>query len=195
MRRDRIQRILDRVERGPSCWTYPAYTVGGYPRVKVKGRARLVMRVVYEALVGPIPNGLELDHLCRNRGCVNPLHLEPVTHQENVRRGVGPTAINARKTRCIHGHEFTPENTIVRSDGRACRPCAYKGTGHPRGEALPFAKITEADVLAIRARHADGATAASLARQFGLRSSSSVLNIINGKTWRHVGSWPLEKSA
>lgn len=75
----------------------------------------------YEHFVGPVPDGLELDHLCRNRGCVNPAHLEPVTHLENVRRG---SRCGTRLTHCKRGHEFTPENTYTRKDGaRICRSC------------------------------------------------------------------------
>jgi hypothetical protein len=87
-----------------------------------KGRLLKVHRVTYELLVGPIPEGLELDHLCRVRLCVNPVHLEAVTNRENMLRGVGVCALNARKTHCKHGHEFTPENTYrVKNGGRACK--------------------------------------------------------------------------
>lgn len=92
-------------------------------------------RLTYEALVGPIPEGLVIDHLCRNRGCVNPEHLEPVTFKENVLRGVGPTAENAVKTHCKRDHAFTPENTYVASGGgRGCRACRdiYNATNWQR---------------------------------------------------------------
>jgi hypothetical protein len=83
------------------------------------GKVRLAHRVIYEYLVGPIPDGLSIDHLCRVRHCVNPAHLEPVTHRENVLRGQAPTAVNGRKTRCKRGHEF---NRTVRN-GRRCYTC------------------------------------------------------------------------
>jgi hypothetical protein len=96
-------------------------------------------RVVYEALVGPIPTGLQLDHLCRTRACVNPAHLEPVTRRENILRGESPSAVHARKTHCIRGHEFTPENTHTRSDGsRSCRKCGARRkrlARNPKGDA------------------------------------------------------------
>ncbi|MEW2071975.1 HNH endonuclease signature motif containing protein [Streptomyces sp. NPDC007346] len=75
-----------------------------------------------------IPAGTELDHLCRNRSCVAPGHLEAVTHKENVLRGTSPSAICAAKTRCVNGHEFTAENTLIRPDGsRKCRTCKRAG--------------------------------------------------------------------
>ena len=81
----------------------------------------------YEYFVGPIPNGLTIDHLCRNPKCVNPEHLEAVTIKENVLRGLAPSAINKRKTHCIYGHEFNVKNTRFshRKDytERVCRAC------------------------------------------------------------------------
>lgn len=75
-------------------------------------------RYVYEQLVGPIPEGLELDHLCKTPLCVNPAHLEPVTRMENIRRRY------ADYTHCANGHEFTDENTYIRPSGhRDCRAC------------------------------------------------------------------------
>ncbi len=78
----------------------------------------------YENFIGPIPAGLQLDHLCRVRSCVNPDHLEPVTLAENVLRGVGVSAVNARKTHCQNNHPFDTANTYIGSNGsRVCRPC------------------------------------------------------------------------
>jgi len=78
---------------------------------------------MYEALIGPIPEGLVIDHLCRVRNCVNPAHMEPVTNTENVLRGTGPTAVNAQKTHCKHGHPLTPDNLVKRTDRRECMEC------------------------------------------------------------------------
>lgn len=81
-------------------------------------------RFVYELLVGPVPEGLQIDHLCRNTLCVNPDHLEPVSGTVNINRMPWNSYIkNARKSRCKHGHEFTPENTKVYAGRRQCATC------------------------------------------------------------------------
>lgn len=118
-------RFWAKVRKTPTCWMWTGRpTSAGYGALRVDGRMVPAHRVAYELLVAPIPDGLHIDHLCRVRTCVNPEHLEPVTNQENVLRGVGPSALNAVKTHCIHGHEFTPENTFPMKDGRrACREC------------------------------------------------------------------------
>jgi hypothetical protein len=75
--------------------------------------------------MGAVPEGLELDHLCRVRGCVNPKHLEPVTHRENLMRGESWSAVNARKTHCPEGHPYDETNTYIDGKGRRrCRECA-----------------------------------------------------------------------
>ena len=120
-----IKKILTRVDKTATCWIW---TGGkhklGYGTLKVGKKTEYAHRVIFEALNNKIPNGMSLDHLCRNPSCVNPDHLEVVTHKENVLRGIGPTAINAKKTHCKRGHELAGENlriTIV--GGRLCRTC------------------------------------------------------------------------
>lgn len=104
-------------------WTGPTNPLGyGLINSGPTGR-RSTHRASYAFFVGPIPEGLVLDHLCRNRRCANPAHLEAVTCAENLRRGVGFAATNARKTHCVNGHEFDDKNTIHRRDGRRCREC------------------------------------------------------------------------
>ena len=107
------------------CWTWLAgRTTGGYGEFHAFGRHVSAHRFAYAELIGSVPDGLHLDHLCRNPLCVNPDHLEPVPAKENVLRGAGPTAVNASKTHCIHGHEFNRRNTHLTPDGkRVCRTC------------------------------------------------------------------------
>lgn len=106
------------------CWLWTGALVNGYGQILVGKRRILAHRFAYELLVGPIPDGITLDHLCRVRNCVNPEHLEPCTMKDNTLRGVGLSAINARKTHCKHGHPFDAKNTYLRlTGGRTCRSC------------------------------------------------------------------------
>lgn len=121
------------VDEETGCWLWTAKTLpGGYGCIgegRTGGRTLLAHRVSYELHVGPIPDGLSLDHLCRTRNCVNPEHLEAVTMQENTLRGDTLPAANAAKTHCARGHEFTPENTYrTRRGSRACRECQRQAT-------------------------------------------------------------------
>jgi hypothetical protein len=107
------------------CWEWMgSKNRDGYGHVWLNGRLRSAHQMTYEHFVGPVPEGLELDHLCRNPACANYEHLEPVPHRVNVLRGAGVSAVHAVKTHCIHGHEFTPENTYIgRRGNRSCREC------------------------------------------------------------------------
>lgn len=97
----------------------------GYGQVKKARRHFYTHRLLYELVIGPIPDELVIDHLCRRPLCVNPLHLEPVTNAENIRRGNSAGAVVARTNRCLRGHEITPENTYTRRDNghHQCRIC------------------------------------------------------------------------
>jgi hypothetical protein len=124
------ERFWSKVLNHPAtgCWEWRASKFWtGYGRFWDKPRTRSTHRVAYEALVGPIPANHDIDHLCRNKSCCNPLHLEVVTQRENTLRAESPAAINATKTSCPHGHEYTSANTRIRKDGaRACRTCERK---------------------------------------------------------------------
>ncbi len=96
----------------------------GYGMVSWHGHYKLVHILTYEWANGPVPGGLELDHLCRRHDCAEPKHLEAVTHRVNMLRGQTIAARHAAKTHCIHGHEFTPENTRMRRGARECRTCS-----------------------------------------------------------------------
>lgn len=104
------------------CWWWLGARSKGYGDVRVAQRGHVqAHRLTYELLVGPVPEGLELDHLCRHRSCINPAHLEPVPHVVNVHRGTSPSAINARRTTCIRGHSPL---TVKRDGKRYCRTCS-----------------------------------------------------------------------
>lgn len=106
------------------CWEWTGAINGhGYGHIKIEGRMVPAHRVAYEFLVNPIPEGLDLDHLCRTRHCVRPTHLEPVTRRTNILRGKNFSAHYARQTHCKRGHEFTPENTYEWGTSRHCRTC------------------------------------------------------------------------
>jgi len=117
-------RIWEKIEKTDDCWLWTGALSSGYGVVGYEGRHLRVHRVVYELLVGPIPEGLTLDHLCRVRSCCRPEHLEPVTATVNKERGESPAAKNARKTHCNKGHEYTEANTMLDAKGkRRCRRC------------------------------------------------------------------------
>ena len=120
------ERFWSKVNESPTgCWIWTAaHTADGYANLKVDGKAIRAHRFAYQALVGSIPDGLDIDHLCRVRDCVNPCHMQPVTRRVNTLRGVGWTAQQAAKTHCIRGHEFNDQNTyLVRGRNRSCRKC------------------------------------------------------------------------
>lgn len=122
-------RFWDRVRVDASgCWTWTgAKTAGGYGTfILARGDTRTTAhRVAYRELVGEFDDDLVVDHLCGVRCCVNPAHLEPVTQAENLHRCESASTVNATKTHCPLGHEYTPANTYRRKDrpGRMCRAC------------------------------------------------------------------------
>lgn len=151
------------------------------------------------------PKFLVVDHLCRLRACVNPVHLEVVTNRVNLLRGVGIAARNAQVTACPRGHAYDERNTYLTKAGtRKCRACSrirrhedYQRIAAERitaglqpapkrvGALIHSSKLTDANVLAIRASAASGSTGASLARQFGI-SDVVALKIIKRQLWKHL---------
>lgn len=124
-----LPRPIEYVVDDNGCWVWQKFiTEEGYGRIHLRSpspRNVLAHRLYYERYVGPIPADLEIDHLCRNRACVNPAHLEPVPKRVNILRGEGVAARFARRTHCSKGHEFTSENTYINptSLARYCRVC------------------------------------------------------------------------
>lgn len=111
------------------CWVWHGRIVRGYGVLTINGRPRRAHRISYEEFAHQIPAGLQLDHLCRNRSCINPHHLEPVTPRENTYRShIALAPINAAKTQCPQGHPYDEENTGITYRGkqreRYCRTCA-----------------------------------------------------------------------
>lgn len=116
-------------QRPSGCWPWLGFlNRDGYGQFSIGGRKHQCHRIAYEVRFGPIPDGMQIDHVkargCSLRSCVNPDHLEVVTQTENLARGNGAPARNARKTHCSKGHRLDGENLYVRPNGRRrCRTC------------------------------------------------------------------------
>jgi len=132
------------VEVTGNCWNWTGKAnYKGYGYFSISGRRYQVHRWSYEHFVGPIPAGLTIDHLCRNRICVRPEHLEPVTNRENILRGASPTAENARKAACLRGHPLGAPRLLKGHPApvRRCRTCVNdtaRRTGRGRCSVCPY---------------------------------------------------------
>lgn len=117
-----VDRFMAKVRFEGDCWMWTAQiTDHGYGRFRLDGRKRLAHCAAYELFVGPIPAGLEIDHTCRKRSCVNPKHLEAVTHLVNMQRAAPHRKV---ATHCKHGHPLDQKNTYITKAGRrSCRAC------------------------------------------------------------------------
>lgn len=120
----RLVRFMSHVDQTLVCWEWlGSQTAGGYGQFTADGRQRVAHRWLYEFFKGPVPTGLELDHLCRNRACVRVDHLEAVTRRENIRRGVSHVARQMAQTECIRGHAFAEYGYVSCQGKRRCRIC------------------------------------------------------------------------
>jgi len=125
-----VSALMAKVEinQETKCWIWRGYIEkNGYGKVTVDTRRDWAHRHMYRLIVGEIPVGLELDHTCRNTYCINPAHLEPVTHAENMRRApYSACTIHGVKTHCPQGHPYSGDNLIVWGGFRYCRTCQNK---------------------------------------------------------------------
>lgn len=119
------KKFWSKVVQGGGCWVWAGmHSDRGYGAFMAEGKRYMAHRVAYALTFGDPSPEMDVDHLCRNRGCCNPAHLEAVTHRENLLRGNGFAGRNSRKNHCAQGHEFTPENTGLNARGyRQCQTC------------------------------------------------------------------------
>ena len=190
------------IEAVGECWFWRGATaVDGYGLFYLGSFQGRPYRMSYEWKTGaPFPKGLIPDHLCRQPGCVNPDHIEPVSHRENILRGNTVPAYNSQKTECLNGHPFDDKNTYrwKNSQGknsRACRECvrtrnrtlrAARRKPRKQGSQRADARLTERQVRAMRSAHRERDVPMSvLARRYKV-SIGNIHKIIHRETWRHV---------
>ncbi len=117
---------------GTGCWVWQRSGANGYGQLNYEGKHRYAHRAAYELVKGPIPDGFQIDHLCRTPACINPDHLEAVTQRENLIRGDTIPAANAQATHCPQGHRYAGANLIIDGHSRRCRTCKNERRRVPR---------------------------------------------------------------
>lgn len=189
-----LMRFWAKVEQTPSCWNWTAADNGrGYGVFYWNRRQGYAHRFSYSIHHGELKSGLEVDHLCSNRRCVNPDHLELTTHKINNNRSTSPTAMNARKTHCPAGHGYTEGNTRYNNGSRCCVQCTRDqekirarnkgvrqvGSFRPHNVKLDFDKAEE-----IRRIYAEGELSQSrIGEMFGV-SQTVIGSIVRYETWK-----------
>ncbi len=181
------ERFESKIDRTATCWLWlGSLTYNGYGRFSLGRGTVRAHRYAYELWVGPIPEGLTIDHVrargCTSRACVNPEHLEAVPIGVNVLRGDGVSAVNAAKTHCIAGHSFDEHGYTDHTGARQCRICTRERSRayiarNPR--ELKRRRFTEIEKSEIRHKHSSGELQKSLAIEYGC-SQSSISNIVRG---------------
>lgn len=134
---DPLQRFNEKIVKHENgCWLWQGKLhTAGYAQFRFNNTMVYGHRWAYETYKGPIPDGFTLDHLCGNRCCVNPDHLEPVTVKENNARKL-PRSPKSPRTHCVHGHAFTDENSIMWTGGRRCRICYRERRARYRKQSM-----------------------------------------------------------
>lgn len=144
---DQVTLFWQKVTKTDSCWAWTgAMLSNGYGSAWFDKRTQLAHRIAYSLCVAPIAPGAQIDHLCRNRACVNPAHLEPVTQRENIRRGEASSAHALRTDCCIRGHEFTPENTYRSKGGRHCRTCRQMASRRYKARRASTSRLSDVQI-------------------------------------------------
>jgi hypothetical protein len=189
------QRFMQRINKdGPvpthvphlgPCWVWQGAPNNskGYGRVTVARKRYLAHRYAYQLWVGGLVAGMEIDHLCRNTGCVNPRHLEQVTPEEHKRR-TDQGAYQRAKTHCPVGHQYTADNIRWSRQRRHCKACGSNGKGL-KGSNNGQSKLTEPIVREARARREAGEEVGALAMHYGV-AQSVMSRALTGVTWSHV---------
>lgn len=191
-----IMRRYREEDRGHAtpCWIWAGYTnAKGYGYVHSEQGLRQTHRLFYEQLIGPIPEGKQIDHLCMVKSCCNPTHLEPVSPKENVRRaiaaGLSPVSKLIARTHCERGHAYTSENTYFwakKPNARMCRECCRENqrrqgdVARRARSAPPREKITPQQALDIRG---DTRSCTVIGREYGIHKAT-VCKIRAGKLWK-----------
>ena len=137
MKKSVEERFWEKVEKTDYCWNWTATkSKRGYGTFRIDDKMIRVHRFSYELHKGKILNGLTIDHLCRNRSCVNPDHLEAVTIKKNTLRGIGPASQNVKKTHCPKGHKYSGSNLYVLNGTRYCKTCKLDNQRKQRNTSL-----------------------------------------------------------